>query len=134
VQIGAQDVPRIEVYNKIDLIPHAAPRVEYDAQGEPVRVWLSAVSGAGIGSLLEALTGRFRSDVVSGQLSLGPADGRLRALLFEQGSIVRENHAKDGGWELEVELKRRDYQRLLKHEPQLGEHWRDSHQPKRKTG
>ena len=125
-QIGAEEVPRIEVYNKIDLMPEAEPRVEYDEQGEAVRVWLSAVTGAGVDGLIDALTQRFRSDIVNGHVLLGPADGRLRALLFEQGAILCENHPKDGGWELDVQLKRRDYERLKKHEPRLARQWQES--------
>ena len=113
------------MYNKIDLMPEARPRIEYSEQGEAVRVWLSARTGNGVDGLLEALTQRFRSDVVSGHVLLGPADGRLRALLFEQGAVLGENHAKDGGWELDVELKRRDYERLKKREPSLAGQWRD---------
>ena len=122
-QIGAEELPRLEVYNKIDLMAEAQPRIEYNECGEAVRVWLSAKTGEGVDGLLEALTQRFRSDVVSGHVRLGPADGRLRALLFEQGAVVSENHAKDGGWELDVELKRRDYERLKKREPSLAEQW-----------
>ncbi len=133
-QIGAQGVPRIEVYNKTDLMPDAAPRVEYDEQGVPTRVWLSAATGDGIDGLLGALTQWFHSDVVSGHVTLGPAEGRLRARLFEQGAIVHENHAKDGGWELDVELRRRDYERLKKHEPRLAEQWADASMAATNTG
>ncbi|MCG6965676.1 MAG: GTPase HflX [Chromatiaceae bacterium] len=133
-QIGAQAVPCIEVYNKIDLMPDAPPRVEYGAEGEPLRVWLSAVSGAGIDDLLDALTQWFHNDVVNSHLLLGPADGRLRALLFEQGAILHENHGKDGGWELDVALRRRDYERLKKHEPRLAEQWRDNPEVARDVG
>ena len=133
-QIGAHEVPCIEVYNKIDLLPDAAPRVEYNEQGEPTRVWLSAASGAGVDGLLAALGQWFAGDLVSGHLALSPADGRLRALLFEQGAIQHENHAKDGGWELDVALRRRDYERLKKREPRIAQLWREHPEPVRETG
>ncbi|MDP1708111.1 MAG: ribosome rescue GTPase HflX [Gammaproteobacteria bacterium] len=56
-EIGAEAVPQIEVYNKIDLIPEASPRVECDERGRVKRVWVSAVSGAGLDLLREAVTG-----------------------------------------------------------------------------
>lgn len=56
-EIGAEAVPQIEVYNKIDLIPGASPRVEHDEQGRVKRVWVSAVSGAGLDMLREAVAG-----------------------------------------------------------------------------
>ena len=123
-QIGAEQVPRLEVYNKIDLMPGAEPRVEVDDQGEAVRVWLSAVTGEGVDYLVGALTDWFRSDVVTGRIILGPADGRLRARLFEQGEVHRENHLPNGGWELEVAMQRLDYERLAKQEALLAEQWR----------
>ncbi len=124
-QIGADEVPRIEVYNKIDLLPGTEPRVDRDADGRPQRVWLSAAAGQGMDLLLGALADWFRSDIINTRVSLGPADGRLRALLFEQGAIVSENHASDGGWELEVELRRQDFERLRKRESVLAAQWRD---------
>ena len=44
-QIGAAEVPRIEVYNKLDCLPGAEPRLERDEAGRPIRVWLSARTG-----------------------------------------------------------------------------------------
>jgi GTP-binding protein HflX len=134
VQIGADEVPRIEVFNKIDLLPDASPRTEFDEHGKPTRIWLSAVSGAGMGGLLDGLAQTFSSDIVRGLVRLGPADGRLRALLFEQGAVVRENHFKQGGWELDVTLRRRDYERLTKREPTLARHWQDPAESAMKTG
>ena len=133
-QIGAEAIARIEVYNKIDLLPEGRPRIEFDKNGMPQRVWLSAASGDGIDGLRRALTQWFRSDVVDGHLTLGPADGRLHAILCEHDAIVSENHAKDGGWELEVSLRRRDYERLVKHEPQMRSGWRKATEPRRKAG
>ncbi len=133
-QIGAAEIPRIEIYNKIDLMPDAGPRLEYDARGEVTRVWLSAATGAGVDGLVAALTEWYRRDLVVGHLELGPADGKLRAILFEQGAIVRENHGKDGGWELDVELKRRQYERLKKREPRLARQWQARPEAVRKVG
>ena len=53
-EVGAADVPRIEVYNKIDLTD-LTPRSEVDPYGRIRRVWLSASSGGGIDALREAV-------------------------------------------------------------------------------
>ena len=133
-QVGAHEVPRIEVFNKIDLIDGGEPRIEYDDSGTAKRIWLSAVTGEGIPGLIEALSERFRGEVISGRLYLGPADGRLRALLFEQGAVVDEYHAKDGGWELDVALKRREYDRLVKREPLIAGCWQEMAETVSKAG
>lgn len=55
-EIGAANVPRMLVYNKIDLLADGGePRVDYDEQKLPRRVWASAKSGAGIEGLVSAL-------------------------------------------------------------------------------
>ncbi|MDR2260688.1 MAG: GTPase HflX [Azoarcus sp.] len=55
-EIGAAGVPRILVWNKIDLT-HAAPAVVRDACDRIERVFLSARTGDGLGLLREALAG-----------------------------------------------------------------------------
>jgi GTP-binding protein HflX len=127
-QIGADDVPRIEVYNKIDLLDDGQARIDRDARGVGHRVWLSAHSGAGTDLLIGEIGMRFADELVSGLLAIGPTDGRLRAALYELRAVVREYHDSAGGSELEVALKRRDYQRLCKQIPTVDERWVDSHQ------
>jgi GTP-binding protein HflX len=50
-EIGADDIPRIEVMNKIDLMPQTFTRgavLERDSQGLPSQVFLSAQTGLGL--------------------------------------------------------------------------------------
>ncbi len=54
-EIEAEQVPQLLVYNKIDLINDCVPRVERDANGYPRRVWVSAVTGAGIDLLQQTI-------------------------------------------------------------------------------
>jgi len=118
-QIGADEVHQIEVYNKIDLVEGAEPHVEYDEEGEVVRVWLSARTAAGIELLLDAIARVFHREQVRRVIRLGAADGRLRAALFEVGRVVRDTVLETGGWEMEVQLPRRDLDRLIKWHPDL---------------
>jgi GTP-binding protein HflX len=57
--IGAEDVPQLEIYNKIDRIEGCKPQLERDAFGRARRVWLSALSGEGIDLLQQALAEYF---------------------------------------------------------------------------
>lgn len=57
-QIGAANVPVIEIYNKIDQLEQGAPRIQRDEQGQVERVWLSALTGDGIDLLHAALAER----------------------------------------------------------------------------
>ncbi len=56
-EIGAQDVPRLRVYNKVDRLGRAAA-VAHDACGSIDEVWLSAHSGEGVGLLRDAIARR----------------------------------------------------------------------------
>ncbi len=53
-EVGAADVPRVEIFNKIDLMG-LAPRTEIDPYGRIRRVWLSAASGQGLDAVREAV-------------------------------------------------------------------------------
>lgn len=55
VQIQAETVPQLQVFNKLDLLPNQTPRIERDENGRPIRVWLSATTGAGLPLLHQAL-------------------------------------------------------------------------------
>ena len=113
-EIGARDVPQILVFNKVDLIPGAAPRVEPGAFGEPDRVWLSAVTGEGVEALRERLAERFAGVMVSGWLELPPEGGRERAHLFDMDAVQEEQSLETGGWRLRVTLPRRRLDELFR--------------------
>jgi GTP-binding protein HflX len=115
-EIGAEQVPRLLVFNKLDLMEERSPRVDRGEDGLPWRVWVSSRSGAGMELLLEAIGEHLHREHVTRLVRLGPADGRLRARLFEAGRVLEDRVTDTGGWELEVELPRADYERLLRQE------------------
>lgn len=113
-EIGAADIPRLDVYNKIDLMGFD-PRIDRDESGRPVRVWVSAANRAGLELLTQAvgeLLGRQR-DLVSGDIVLeGVANGRLRARLYQAGAVVAESHLGDGRAVLTIKMPAAEFQRL----------------------
>jgi GTP-binding protein HflX len=113
VEIGADEIPVLQVFNKIDLLDDFTPRVERNEDGVPVRAWVSAVTGAGIDGLYDAIVERLAKDVVHHFVLLGPADGKLRALLHEAGSVLSEEHRETGETVLETRLEHRDWLQLL---------------------
>jgi GTP-binding protein HflX len=120
-QIGASEVPQIEVYNKIDLLEDLEPRVDRDRDDRVRRVWISARTGQGMELLLEALAEFFHQEHIEHRVRLSPQDGRLRARLFEAGQVRSERITADGGSELRVVLTQRDLDRLLRREAALRE-------------
>jgi len=115
-EIGAGERPVLTVYNKIDRLPGAEPRVERDAEGRPVRVWVSAITGEGIDELLGAIDARLDADMRRHTLHLPPAAGRLHARLHQMGVVSDEAPADDGGWHMTVTIRQMDWQSLDRHE------------------
>jgi len=112
-EIGADEIPVLQVFNKIDLLDGFTPRTDRNEEGIPVRVWVSAVSGEGLDVLFDAIVERLAEDVVHHFVLLGPADGKLRALLHEAGSVLSEEHRETGDSVVEVRLQNRDWLQLL---------------------
>lgn len=114
-ELEADGVPQIRVYNKIDKLDRRA-RHTSNQKGEGRAVWLSAASAEGIPLLLQMIADRLRRKMVNGVIHLCPDHGRQRAVLFELGAVTREELADDGGWNLEISMNERDFQRFMKRE------------------
>ena len=111
--IGADALPQIAVYNKIDRSGEA-PHVESDADGRVDRLWLSAHSGAGVDVLLECLHRQLGVDLHHCRIVIPPRAGRARARLHAAGAVIAQRSLDDGGIELEVSLRRRDLERICR--------------------
>jgi GTP-binding protein HflX len=116
-EIGAEAIPRLEIYNKLDLLEQA-PRIDRNADGQPERVWLSAASGEGVELLLQAISELVGQDMVDEELELSPEQGGLRAALYRLGAVESEQYADDGTAHLQVRLPRADWNRLMKKGPE----------------
>lgn len=115
-EINAHELPSLLVYNKIDLLSHDEGRIDRDEHGVPWRVWVSAVTGAGIPLLAAALRERLGTGVVSVLLSLDPADSKLRAKLHELGVVQNENYLDNGRCEIDVRINSIELSQLRAHD------------------
>lgn len=117
-EIGAEAVPQLLVYNKIDKLELSA-HVDIDEQtGQGRRVWVSAATGAGLDALLNEVNLRLRQDQRQGWLKLTADQGRLRAALYEYARVLSECVTEEGSSWLEVSVQSRELDRLS---AQLGE-------------
>jgi len=115
--IDAGAVPQILVFNKTDLLdPPGAARIERDACGTVVRVWVSAHTGEGLVALAGAIAERTGDARVQRRLRLPASAGRLRARLFELGSVTGESVDSDGSSLLDVLIPPVELERLARHE------------------
>lgn len=111
-EIGADAIPQLCVYNKVDLTGDE-PHAERNGEGVIDRIWLSALRGTGLELLGSALTEYFHGVQVHGWLCLPPQAGAVRSGLYQTGSVLSERVDDLGRWWIEVRMPRRDIDRLL---------------------
>jgi GTP-binding protein HflX len=116
--IGADAIPVIRVYNKIDLTD-LEPGLQGGDSPEPdpadtPRAFVSALTGAGLDDLLAAIEGRLFGGRIRRWIRLEGTDARLRAQLFELGAVDEERIADDGCWSLHVDLPVDQAERLAR--------------------
>lgn len=114
-EIGAGDIPLLEVYNKTDLIA-VEPRIERNEEGRPIRVWLSARDSRGLPLFYQALSEILGNEICETSITLTAGQGRLRALLYGLGAVVDEQLNDDGSQNLSLRLLEADWQRFLSNE------------------
>ena len=107
-QIGAVDVPTIEVLNKID----ADAEFPAMAGGEGRRLAVSALRGDGLPALREAIGAAVGVSARPMTVVLEPGAGRTRARLYERGAVLSETAREDGRLALCVRLDRSEASRL----------------------
>lgn len=100
--IGAEAIPQIRVYNKIDRLETTA-RIELDPEGAPESVWISAAAGVGLDLLSQAIAERLSCSVTRLRLRLPLTAGAARARLFEAGVVVAERTSEEA-FDLTVDL------------------------------
>lgn len=112
-QIDALGVPQLIVYNKTDLISGGSAHIDRDDDQHVARVWLSALTGEGVDLLQQAMAENLGYDLVTSDIHLNASEGKLRAQLFQLGSVLAEVEDDEGGWHLTIRLRRQDYDRLF---------------------
>ena len=117
-EIGAEEIPQLMVYNKVDLIGEL-PRIERNHKGVPKKVWVSSLNGQGKEFLLEAVAERLASDIVETSIRLGPADGRIRAQLFELGAVIDETPCEDGSIEMHLKIEESSLRKITRDRQEL---------------
>jgi GTPase len=99
--VGAE-VPQIEVWNKLDLVPPSSREaLMVQAETRAGVFPISALTGEGVDRLLQAISDVFEIAKTEEVITLGFADGKGRARLHEVGVVVSEV-VEDDGYHLTV--------------------------------
>jgi len=102
-EIGAQQIPQLLVYNKIDRLESEA-RIERNADARAVAVWISAQQRRGLDLLVNAVAERLARFARRARLRVPASAGALRSRLYAAQAVRSETSAPDGSIELAVEL------------------------------
>lgn len=113
-EIGAENVPCLLVFNKIDVLENITPHIEYDEQQRPLAVYLSAQTGEGVDLLLKAIQMRLKNKMIKTALKLAPQLGKLRHCLYQLNAVQEEKIDEQGNFLLDIYLAQVEWLKLVK--------------------
>ena len=111
--IGADRVPRILVFNKIDL-QGLSPTMERDELGHIKRVLISAMMHQGMRMLVSAISEMLGKDIVEREVILSPIQAKLRAQLYARQAVLNEQIDHEGNYHLHIRLPRMEIETLFR--------------------
>ena len=100
-EIGANEVPRIRVFNKIDHIGDEAAEAAWTAelqQRYPGCVVMSARRPAEVAALRERIVSFFQQDLVEDEVLLPWSAQQLRGEIYSQCQVLEERAEEEGSW------------------------------------
>ena len=112
-EIGAEKIPRIRVFNKIDQVDTLEPRSEVDQDSRADRVWLSAKEEIGMDLLVEVISSNLVGDRVHGWFLVPAEHGKFRARLHQLNSVIEERYDSDGNIIVNLRMSKVDWERAL---------------------
>jgi len=107
--IGADHIPVIYVYNKIDLLKQKVNIIDNE-----VRCEVSAVSGEGIDDLLDIISKHIKPEPIITVVQIQLHQSRERALIYSHSNVLDECFANKNTLELTVEIDKRKLEQLKK--------------------
>jgi GTP-binding protein HflX len=106
-EVGADEVPLVDVYNKCDLLtPDERRRIQ---EQDPAALCVSALTREGIDELTDTIASRVALDVRRLTLTFDPSDPADReriAQLYRQARVI-QHEARDGQVSIVADVPRR---------------------------
>jgi GTPase len=113
-ELKVNDIPVIQVFNKIDLHEGWEPKV--DINEGFCKVWVSAAANLGIDLLKETIAAQLHGSVSVETITLKATQAKLRAQLYQLGSVLAEAINNEGDWLLKIKISADQKQRLFGNE------------------
>ncbi|MGX2967026.1 ribosome rescue GTPase HflX [Ursidibacter sp. B-7004-1] len=121
-EINALDIPTLLVFNKVDKLAGIEPHIEYQDDGKPIAVYLSAQNQQGIELLFEAMRARLKNELVSEKVLLPNTAGHIYTQFRLQNCIQQEQFNEFGDRLITLEVDKIQWQKWLKQYPELLEY------------
>jgi GTP-binding protein HflX len=113
-EIDADEIPQLVVCNKIDLLEDFAPRIDYDEEGKPERVWVSAQKRLGFELLLQAITEHIGNVIRDIILKVPATAGHYLGQLYRLDVIEHKEYDDLGTCIVSIRISDADWRRMVK--------------------
>ena len=113
-EIDAHEIPQLIISNKIDLLEDIVPRIDYDGEGKPTRVWVSAQKRLGFDLILKAITELIGEVISEYSLRIPATAGHYLGQFYRLDAIQQKEYDSLGNCILSVRLSAADWRRLAK--------------------
>lgn len=110
-ELGVNDIPIIQVFNKIDQREDWLPKL--DKLDDTCKVWISAKNGLGIDLLKESIAVQLFGNLVVEKVYIAVDEARLRAQLYQLDAVLKEEIDEKGGWHLVISLTKTQKETLF---------------------
>jgi GTP-binding protein HflX len=110
-ELEVEDIPLIQVFNKIDLQEDWEAKAKTD--GKNSKVWLSANTGDGLDLLKETIAKTLHGEILCQTIELKPSESKLRARLYEMGAVTEEAIKDNGDYALSIRIGKAHFKRLF---------------------
>lgn len=115
-EIGAEQIPRLRVFNKLDRLPDRQPEMAENEESLPTSVSLSAQTGEGLALLLDAIARLLAKERFRGSCRLPANAQRLLAKLHQRDAVVKLEYLDDGSCQAQLDIDRVEWRRILAQE------------------
>ncbi|MGS0726805.1 ribosome rescue GTPase HflX, partial [Shewanella sp. 0m-11] len=113
-EIDAIDIPQLIVCNKIDLLDEVKPHIDYDDEGTPIRVWVSAQQQKGLELVEEAINQLVGKATRELTLQIPASAGHYLGQFYKLDVIQQKEYDDLGNCMISVRLLEADWRRLVK--------------------
>ncbi|MCL1077400.1 GTPase HflX [Parashewanella spongiae] len=113
-EIDADEIPQLIVCNKIDLLDDVQPRIDYNDEGLPSRVWLSAQKRIGFDLLLKAIEALVGQEIAEYKLKIPATSGHYISQFYQLEVLKDQEYDEVGNCIFSVRLPVSNWNRLLK--------------------